>query len=95
MARPKATTTALTVGYLGGELAVTEGTTSIEVVITDGVTKVAGVVRFTDQAGGDVEFPIAAGQGYFRTFDSPLRAGQLTINVKAAAGTPNAEILES
>ncbi len=80
----------LTTAYLGSEQTIPASAEEIEVwgVDADPATATAAVwFRLTDPAGDQLEILIAAGQTYTAKMK---RAGNLTYNVKATTGTPDA-----
>lgn len=79
----------------GANLTLRDDTTQVEVWFLDAGAHVAGTVKITAQDGAStpVEAVVAAGGTYY----TPVPRGigsDITLNLKAASGTPVAQILE-
>jgi hypothetical protein len=78
----------------GAGLSLEAGTTQVEVSFLDGGALVAGTVKVIDPASNGMEIPIGANQSY--TFALPKGIGaDWQVKLKAAAGTPTGQLLES
>ena len=86
-------TQAQTTAY-GANIVLEDSTTQFEVGFLDSGALVAGTVKVTAQgSSAAVEWPVAAGGTYY----SPLPRGvgsRVTLNLKAASGTPTGQVQE-
>lgn len=89
-------TQAQTTSY-GTALSLESGTTQVEVSFLDSGALVAGTIKIKDPADSVIEIPIGASQSY--TFALPRGSAALgngwRLELKAAAGTPTGQVLES
>jgi hypothetical protein len=78
----------------GSGLSLESGTTQVEVSFLDSGALVAGTVKILDPASNALEIPIGANQSY--SFSLPKGIGKdWQVKLKAAAGTPTGQLLES
>jgi hypothetical protein len=93
-ARLDVRTQALTTSYLGSDLATVAGTQFVEIGCLDSGALVACTLKLVDASGDAVEYPIAADNMWTMDLGRQRPAGYLLFNIKAAAGTPTAQIAE-
>ena len=84
----------------GSGLTLEAGTTQVEISFLDSGALVAGTIKIEDPQSNAVEIPIGASQSY--TFNLPKGSAVdpaggtgWTVKLKASAGTPTGQVLES
>lgn len=89
-------TQAQTTDY-GSALSLQAGTTTVEISFLDSGALVAGTIKIKDPGDNVLEIPIGASQSYsFVLPKGSAAAGSgWRLELKAAAGTPTGQVLES